>query len=85
MYVDKKTTPSERIQISKELHSLTKTYTLLLRDLPFISNLTNYYDIGFFNSNKQSSSARDNSEDVSNDMDLKGMIDFNSKRELSRE
>jgi hypothetical protein len=86
MLEDKKTTQSERIQITKELHSLTKTYTLLLRDLPFVSNLTNYYDIGFFNSiKKNNSSARDNSEDVSNEMDLKSIIDFNSKRELSRE
>jgi hypothetical protein len=85
MLEDKKTTQSERIQISKELHSLTKTYTLLLRDLPFISNLTNYYDIGFFTSNRDNSSAENNSDDNNNDVDLKSMIDFNSKRELSRE
>lgn len=86
LYIDKKTTQSERIQISKELHSLTKTYTLLLRDLPFISNLTNYYDIGFFNfNNKNKPSVGNNSDDDNNDMDLKSMIDFNSERELSRE
>jgi hypothetical protein len=62
-----------------------KTYTLLLRDLPFISNLTNYYDIGFFNSNKDISSSKNSSDDDNNDMDLKSIIDFNSKRELSRE
>ena len=37
----------EKVQITKELHNLTKTYTLLVRDLPFISNLTKYYDLGF--------------------------------------
>ena len=42
--IDSKTTNLEKVQISKELHNLTKTSTLLLRDLPFVSNLTNYYD-----------------------------------------
>jgi hypothetical protein len=45
MMMDPLTTNLEKVHIIKELHSLTKTYTLLLRDLPFISNLTKYYDL----------------------------------------
>lgn len=44
MMIDSKTTNLEKVQISKELHNLTKTSTLLLIDLPFVSNLTRYYD-----------------------------------------
>ena len=47
MIVGPETTNLEKVQMLRELHNLTKTYTLLLRDLPFISNLTKYYDLGF--------------------------------------
>ncbi len=33
-----------RVQASKELHSLAKTSVLLLRDLPFVANLSKLYD-----------------------------------------
>ncbi len=36
---------SEKIAAVKELHNLVKTKVLLLRDLPFIMNLSKYYDL----------------------------------------
>lgn len=51
MLAEPETTESEKVHILRELHNLTKTCTLLLRDLPFIANLTKYYDLNFFNMN----------------------------------
>ena len=48
----------EKLQITRELHNLTKTYTLLVRDLPFISNLTKYYDLGFMEDKETERSTR---------------------------
>ena len=45
MMADPDTTNLEKVQITRELHNLTKTYTLLLRDLPFVTNLSKYYDL----------------------------------------
>jgi hypothetical protein len=42
--IDPKVEQSVRIQALKELHSLSKTYTLIVKDLPFVTNLTKYYD-----------------------------------------
>src|SRR3954453_20984271 len=44
MVMDQKVEHSVKVQAMKELHSLSKTYTLLLKDLPFVTNLTKYYD-----------------------------------------
>ena len=35
---------SVKIQSLREIHSVTETMVLLLRDLPFVTNLSNYYD-----------------------------------------
>ena len=35
---------SVKIQSLREIHSMTKTITLLIRDLPFVTNLSDYYD-----------------------------------------
>ncbi len=40
-----------KIQAFKELHSLSKTYTLLIKDLPFVTNLSKYYDKDILNLN----------------------------------
>ena len=45
MMMDSDTTNMEKVQVIKELHNLTKTSVLLLRDLPFVSNLSKYYDL----------------------------------------
>jgi hypothetical protein len=52
---------SEKIASIKELHNLVKTKCLLLRDLPFITRISKYYDLTLFdngvsNSSKSSSS-----------------------------
>ena len=39
-----KTTPTRKIKIIRGLHKLTITYTLLLRHLPFVTNLSDYFN-----------------------------------------
>ena len=65
--MDPKVDHSIRIQAAKELHSLSKTSVLLLRDLPFVSNLTKYYDVSKLDSdftNKSGSTNRDNKSNL---------------------
>lgn len=50
IFMDSKTSQSEKIHTIRELHSLTKTYVLLLKDLPFVTNLSKYYDPDMLNS-----------------------------------
>ena len=38
----------EKIAAVKELHNLVKTKCLLLRDLPFITRISKYYDLTLF-------------------------------------
>jgi hypothetical protein len=45
------TTSVENVQTLKELHNLIKTFTLLLRDLPFVTNLSKYYNLELANPN----------------------------------
>ena len=49
--MDSKAEMYSRIQATKELHSLSKTSVLLLRDLPFVTNLSKFYDEDMLNSN----------------------------------
>jgi hypothetical protein len=35
---------STKILALRELHALIKTYVLLIRDLPFVTNLVRYFD-----------------------------------------
>lgn len=51
---DPDATNMEKIQATKELHSLTKTHALILRDLPFVTNLSKYYNLNLINSNSRS-------------------------------
>ncbi len=46
--MDPKVEHSVKIQAAKELHSLSKTSVLLLRDLSFVANLSKYYDVSKF-------------------------------------
>ena len=39
-----KTSYSIKVKSLREIHSVTQTIILLLRDLPFVTNLSNYYD-----------------------------------------
>jgi hypothetical protein len=48
---DPDATNMEKIHATRELHSLTKTHILLLRDLPFVTNLSKYYNQDLINSN----------------------------------
>jgi hypothetical protein len=49
--MDPKTEYYTKIQALKELHNLSKTCTLLIRDLPFITNIAKFYDKDVLNSN----------------------------------
>jgi hypothetical protein len=44
MVIYSKTDQSFRIQALKELHSLSKTYTLFIKDIPFVTNISKDYD-----------------------------------------
>src|SRR6476619_817836 len=44
MVMESKVEHSVKVQAMRELHSLSKTYTLLLKDLPFVTLLTKYHD-----------------------------------------
>lgn len=52
--MDTKVEMYNRIQATKELHSLSKTYTLLIKDLPFVTNLSKFYDDAALDSNYNS-------------------------------
>ena len=54
--MDPNTTKETKILASKGLHSLCKTYTLLIKDLPFVTNISKYYDKDMLNSNYVDSS-----------------------------
>jgi hypothetical protein len=49
--IDSQIDGSTRIQALKELHSLSKTYTLLIKDIPFVTNISKDYDKDVLNSN----------------------------------
>lgn len=51
---DPDATNMEKIQVTRELHSLTKTHALILRDLPFVTNLSKYYNLDLISSNSRS-------------------------------
>jgi hypothetical protein len=53
--IDSKTDQSVRIQALKELHNLSKTYTLLIKDIPFVTNISKCYDKDILKSNYNSS------------------------------
>jgi hypothetical protein len=48
--MDTKAEMYSRIQATKELHSLSKTSVLLIKDLPFVTNLSKFYDEDMLNS-----------------------------------
>jgi hypothetical protein len=52
---------NNRIQATKELHSLSKTSVLLIKDLPFVTNLSKFYDNSSYNNIIQSKNAYSNS------------------------
>jgi len=58
--IDSKTDQSVRIQALKELHSLSKTYTLLIKDIPFVTNISKDYDKDILNSNYGNQSLHSN-------------------------
>jgi len=67
MMMDPNSSNIEKIQATRELHNLTKTYTLLVRDLPFISNLTKYYDLEFIEGKKNNNNLLHKKANVSDE------------------
>jgi hypothetical protein len=56
--MDEKSSQSDKTAAIKEIHNIEKTKVLLLRDLPFITRLSKFYDLSLFNnslSNKSNS------------------------------
>jgi hypothetical protein len=66
--MDPKTEHSVRVQALKELHALSKTYTLIVKDLPFVTLLTKYYDrnLLFINNNDSAADAKEKMLDNEN-------------------
>jgi hypothetical protein len=52
-----KSSQSDKTAAIKEIHNIEKTKVLLLRDLPFITRLSNYYDLTLFNSSLSNKSS----------------------------
>ena len=46
--MNSKSENSVKIAAVKELHNLVKTKVLILRDLPFITRISKYYDLTLF-------------------------------------
>ena len=63
---DPDATNMEKIQVMRELHGLTKTHALILRDLPFVTNLSKYYNLDLINANSRSqqTSSQSSAEDT---------------------
>jgi hypothetical protein len=56
--MDDKSSQSDKTAAIKEIHNIEKTKVFLLRDLPFITRFSKYYDLTLFNnslSNKSDS------------------------------
>lgn len=70
---DPEATNIEKIQATRELHNLTRTHTLLLRDLPFVINLSKYYDRDLINANLHQQTGFQNTLD--NNKNEKEIID----------
>jgi len=67
-----KVEPSSKTAAMKEIHNIEKTKVLLLRDLPFITRLSKYYDLTLFNnplSNKSSNFIDKNPKPLPNLLD----------------
>ncbi len=50
-----------KIAAVKELHNLVKTKVLILRDLPFITRISKYYDITLLDNSVANSSSKSSS------------------------
>ena len=59
-----------RVQATKELHSLSKTSVLLLRDLPFVTNLSKFYDEDILDSNSNNITQSTNQYSNRNNRDI---------------
>jgi hypothetical protein len=64
--IDTETDKSTKIQALKELHSLSKTYTLLIKDIPFVTNISKHYNKDILNSNYFNQGFYDNQIDGPN-------------------
>ncbi len=56
--MNNKSENSVKIAAVKELHNLVKTKCLLLRDLPFITRISKYYDLTLFDNSLSNSSSK---------------------------
>ena len=66
------------------MHNLVKTKVLLLRDLPFITRISKYYDSTLFdNSLTNSSKSYSNSTDVRENKSSDNQFDYNNVMENS--
>lgn len=67
---DLEATNTEKIQAARELHSLTKTHTLLIRDLPFVTNLSKYYNLDLIDATSPQHTNSQTIEDEKSDQEV---------------
>lgn len=67
---DLEATNTEKIQAARELHSLTKTHTLLIRDLPFVTNLSKYYNLDLIDATSPQHTNSKTIEDEKSDQEV---------------
>jgi len=74
MMTNPDTSNLEKVQTLKELHNLTKTTTLLLRDLPFVTNLSKYYNLELadpnYNKTKETQTAQSNEDNNDDEKEI---------------
>lgn len=84
MMMDPDTTNMEKVQIIKELHNLTKTSVLLLRDLPFVTNLSKYYNLELANPNYKRRDSQNDQSNKDNNKDEKEIVEQKVSERLKK-
>jgi len=77
--MDSKAEMYNRIQASRELHNLSKTFVLLLRDLPFVTNLSKFYDKDMLNASHINSVYSKGTYSNKNDLEIPGSTHLSMK------
>jgi hypothetical protein len=80
--MDSKIDMNNRIQATKELHSLSKTCTLLIKDLPFVTILSKFYDEGLINLNYNNMTQSKNAYSNRNNQEI--VRDFTYRNEFDK-
>lgn len=84
MMANPDTTNVEKVQTLKELHNLTKTTALFLRDLPFVTNLSKYYNLELADPNYKTRESKIDQSNEDNNHDQKEVIEQKVSERLKK-